>query len=567
MAYKKDKKIVCLLGLCLLSLCFLVICLLIMGKDDVIFNNVEEINFSRESGFYNDEFDLNISSIGGTVFYTLDGSVPTCNSMKYDGPIHISDATENENVYSNKVDISQIYIVNALNDFVMGDLSNITPQYKVDKCTVVRAVVYYGGGIYSKVKTASYFVGFNNKSGYENMNVVSIVTDPTNLFDYENGIYVTGKEFDDNILTHKEDYLASNPMDLDSNYHLRGIDSERTASCQFFDTDYDLILSQDCGIRIHGGTTRASIQKSFNLFSRKEYNGSKFFNKSFFGKDYATQKMTLSQGGNDDRCKINDYLVNCLATELNYSTMKFSPYVLFLDGEYWGVYWLTEKYDKEYLRYHYRVDPDNIIIVKNGLLEEGRESDFEDFEEMMAYCSTSDMSNQANYMETCKFIDIDSYIDYYATMILISRCGDWPVTNEEMWKTSKKGSGNYEDGKWRWMLFDVNWGAMDVENAEFDSIEYTMNESPMFANLMQNDDFKNRLLDKIIELSNTVFSCERVKKEISNFRVLMDEPMKNNNLRFYGEDAYDDYLDHIADVDKFFLKRNTFISELVEKYR
>lgn len=101
MAYKNNEKVICLLGLCLISLCFLVICFLMMRNDDVIFGNVEEIYFSRESGLYNDEFDLKISSIGGTIFYTLDGSVPTCNSIKYDGPIHISDASENDNVYSN----------------------------------------------------------------------------------------------------------------------------------------------------------------------------------------------------------------------------------------------------------------------------------------------------------------------------------------------------------------------------------------------------------------------------------------------------------------------------------
>ena len=48
---KNNEKVICLLGLCLLSLCFLVICFLMMRNDDVIFNNVEEIYFSRESGF------------------------------------------------------------------------------------------------------------------------------------------------------------------------------------------------------------------------------------------------------------------------------------------------------------------------------------------------------------------------------------------------------------------------------------------------------------------------------------------------------------------------------------
>ena len=109
--------------------------------------------FFKRIRIFNEEFDLKISSIGGTIFYTLDGSIPTCNSIKYDGPIHILDASENDNVYSNKVDISQIYIINALNDFVMGDLSDIIPQYKIDKCTVIRAflsIVYVNSLWYNK---------------------------------------------------------------------------------------------------------------------------------------------------------------------------------------------------------------------------------------------------------------------------------------------------------------------------------------------------------------------------------------------------------------------------------
>ena len=77
----------------------------------VIADDVEELNFSAESGFYEDEFDLYIDAVGGTVFYTLDGSTPTCQSNKYTGPIHISDATNNENVYSARTDVSSSKIV------------------------------------------------------------------------------------------------------------------------------------------------------------------------------------------------------------------------------------------------------------------------------------------------------------------------------------------------------------------------------------------------------------------------------------------------------------------------
>lgn len=551
-----------------IAILFFSILLLFSGKDDAIYDDVKELKFSRESGFYDKDFDLSIRSLGGTIFYTLDGSIPTCESIRYDGPIHITDASKNENVYADRIDIGPANILNVLTDNSLGDLSYLTPQNKLDKCTVVRAVVYYGNGIYSKVKTASYFVGFDDKPGYEKMNIISLVTDPDNLFDYENGIYINGKAFADEIeRVGKEELVDDNLSLIISNYQLRGMDNEREADCQFFDENRELLLAQNCGMRIHGGLTRALFQKSFNIYARQKYDGRNTFMRCFFDNDYNPQKLTLTQGGNDDMCKINDWLVNSLVSELDFSTMQFSPYVLFLDGEYWGVYWLTEKYDKNYIRYYYRTDTDGIVIVKNEQLEEGKDSDFESYEELMGFCASKDMATEPNYRELCNLIDIDSYIDYYASMIYISRCEDWPGTNEALWKTRKNGKGQYEDSKWRWMLFDVNFGAMDIANAEFDTIEYLLNVSPMFSSLFGNPEFRNKLLDRIEELSGTVFDCNNVQEKINEFRQLMDEPMLYSNKRFYGEDSYDKYLTHIEEVSTFFEKRGDYVENMIKKYR
>ena len=543
--------------------------LLFSGNDNVMYDDVKELRFSKESGFYDKDFELSISSLVGTVYYTLDGSIPTCESIRYDGPIHISDASDNDNVYSARTDISPAYALGVLTDFSMGDLSSMAPQYKVDKCTVVRAVVYYGDGNYSKVKTASYFVGFDDKPGYENMNIVSLVSDPDNLFGYENGIYVNGKALDDDISERGKD-LAGDPTahyGYASNYKLQGSESEREADLQFFDADGKLILAQNGGIRIHGGLSRASFQKSFNLYARKEYDGRDTFMKCFFDNDYNSKRVTLSQGGNDDKCKITDYLMNSLVSGLDYAVMKSSPYVLFINGEYWGVYWLSEKYDKNYIRYYYRTDADGIVIIKNEALEEGNDSDFESYKELIDFCSSQDMTDESNYSKVCDLIDMDSFIDYYASLIYVARHDDWPFSNEAMWKTRKKGKGEYEDSKWRWMLFDVNYGAMEVANTEFDTIEYLMGDSPMFANLFNNSEFRNKLLDKIEELSNNVFAYDMVQKKILEFRQLMDEPMMYNNKRFYGDGSYDNYLNTIEDISSFFENRGAYVTKMVEKYR
>ncbi len=526
-----------------------------------------DVIFSHVPGFYEDEFDLVLSGEGGTIYYTLDGSDPTHDSLKYEGPIHIEDASNQKNTYSMLKEVSTGFREDLLGTYIEEDPGYESPQFPVDKCTIVRAAIYYGEERYSPVKTASYFVGYDQKSGYEGMNVVSIVTNPRNLFDYNEGIYVTGKAFDDVYLSHIEDGNFPDRWLQIGNYSIRGRKSERIANCQFFDTNGKLQLSQNCGIRIHGGTTRTYNPKSMNLYAREEYDGNPYLAIDFWGDGYQPSSVTLAQGGQDVKAKFKDYLVHKAIADLDVATTDFSPYVMFLDGEYWGVYWLTEKYNAEYIQYHYGVDEDNVIMMKKFSLEEGEENEIKLYNYMMNFCTTADMTDDENYNRACDLIDIDSYIDYNAALAYISRCHDWPSSNFALWRSRKYGSGEYEDCKWRWMVFDLNSRCMETGLEDFDSIAYIEKESGMFENLMKNDEFRNRFLDRLLELSKTIYSADNIDKEIAEFRSLMDEPMEQNIRRFYGEDKTGLYNDQMEMYSSFFHEREILIKDIVDKHR
>jgi len=151
--------------------------------------DAEGMHFSAKSGFYKQGFSLTISADDGAdIYYTLDGSIPTADSTKYTAPIEIKDASAEENRLSAHKDIAQP--IAAADDFV--------PKSAVDKATVVRAVAIGKNGRQSPVVSNTYFVGFDDKADYyKKYKVVSLMTDEENLFDYEKGIYVTGKTYDD----------------------------------------------------------------------------------------------------------------------------------------------------------------------------------------------------------------------------------------------------------------------------------------------------------------------------------------------------------------------------------
>ena len=288
--------------------------------------NTGNMIFSKESGFYEDEFKLKIYAPTTEIYYTLDGSDPDQNSMKYEGTIIVDDASKNPNMYSMRTDLTTEFLHEELEKYSKERYRVYyqTPDELIDKCTVLKAVYYDQQGNRSDIEERIYFVDFEEKTGYDNVNVISITTDPENLFGYENGIYVLGQTYD-NFRQEQdmEEFWAAEYWEhWNANYKNKGITWERPASVQVFDTEKNLVLSQNAGIRIQGGGSRGFLPKSLNLYAREEYGTDKLYY-DFFGTGYLPKRVTLTTGGDDFYTKIKDKLVSELAADTKAATMHY----------------------------------------------------------------------------------------------------------------------------------------------------------------------------------------------------------------------------------------------------
>ena len=221
----------------------------------------------------------------------MDGSDPTIESEKYEAPITIKDMSDTENRLSARTDIAPNGVEK--------------PRENVDKAAVIRAVSVDSEGRISAPVTKTYFIGTTNSGYYPKMKVVSLVTDPDNLFDYEKGIYCLGKAYE------TENTGAGRnvqPWNLIANYSMRGREWERPASFTLFDNG-EKVVEQEVGIRIKGNYSRSLAQKSFNIYTRKDY-GMPEFEYDFFGGKATKAKngksikkyegVVLRNGGNDN---------------------------------------------------------------------------------------------------------------------------------------------------------------------------------------------------------------------------------------------------------------------------
>ena len=533
----------------------------------------KNIIFSKDSGFYDEDFELRIFAPTKEVYYTLDGSDPDQNSTKYSGPIVIRDATENPNVYSIKTNVTAEFLEEEVQKYSKERYRTYykAPDYNVDKCTVVKVAYYDENGNCSEIEERIFFVDFEEKQGYENVNVISITTDPENLFGYESGIYVLGKTYDDFRANQSmEEFWAAEYWEhWGANYRNKGREWERESHIQVFDTEKNLVLSQNVGIRIQGGASRGFLPKSLNIYARDEY-GENRLHYDFFGTGFEPKRVTLTSGGDDFYTKIKDKLTSELAEDTNIVTMNYEPYVLFLNGEYWGFYYLTEKYDEIFIEEYYGVDKgvdsNNIIIIKNHLFENGLEEDVSElYTEAVGFIAAHNMEDEENYQKACELIDINSCIDYFAVLGYVARCGDWPGSNVAMWRSRNISEKSYEDGKWRWMLFDVNSTSLSEDLISHDIIGSLRESSGLFDSLCDNEEFRRMFANRLIELSDTVFEKDYVTQKIDEYIETMEFPMENHYQRFFGT-SNEKYLSGVEEIREFFNQRRPYIIDSIKTH-
>ena len=524
---------------------------------EAVYRNENSVNskifFSKKSGFYDAEFYLNIYAPSDEIYYTLDGSEPTKESSRYEEPLLIYDASHNENTNSMRTDFSAL--------FFKSNTEYVVPDYLIDKCTILKVAYYDQDGQRSKTEERVYFVGYGEKSGYSDVNIISITAEPEDLFSSDKGIYVLGDSFEE--YTKTTDYEQIQEYLWGANYKHSGREWEREAHIQVFNTEKELVLSQNVGLRIQGGVSRAFYPKSLNLYARNEY-GSNQLRYDFFGTGYYPQRVTLSSGGNDYFGKIRDRIGAELTENCDFSTMNYIPYVLFLNGEYWGFYYLTEKYDENYIEHYYNIDKDNVVIIKQRSLEAGKPEDYDFYEEMQTFVESADMTVDENYEKACNMIDIESFIDYYAAEIYMARNADWPSANFALWRSSKISQKPYEDGKWRWMLFDVNTSALHSDLEEHDTLAYVLEECSLFENLSENENFRMAFATKLREMRDNFFTLEKVETKLGEYELLMSAPMENHLQRFFGRDN-ERFLHESRQVWAFACLRGEHIEDMLER--
>lgn len=552
---------------------------------------VEAPVFSAESGFYDEAFQLTIDVPEGvSVYYTLDGSTPTTESERYVGAITIDDATEHDNVYSNNQFLGALQ-KNPLKDekTAYGDYyaNYLLPEEKVDKCTVLRAVAVDEQGTVSEVTTASYFVGFRDRAGYQDIPVLSLVSDPEGLYGMENGILVTGNDYlnalDAGTVTTATKWYAMRDL---FNYFRSGREWERPVHIDYFSADKLLSFTQEGGLRMHGNTSRRAAQKSFSLLARSEYDGNKEFLRPFFEDGLTTDKVLLTTALSPRRYILN----NRMNQGRTMYTQDYQLLQVFLDGEYCGFYAMQEAYDSDtYLEDHYGIDADDAVLMKgkggSWVYEMGEEGDYEDYyQPLLDFISEHDLSDPENYAQLNTMMDMESFIDFYSAQIYIANLDWYEGQNGVLFYSKKLDASNpYADQRWHWILYDLDYSSGTGETYPgYDSFagprlskSRTLSNDPFFPKLMKNEQFCHQFINAFLDIGNSVYDAETMSGILDalseDYRemawVCVGRYPKTDDGATRNEESHDSrFKANCEDVKSFFKQRFDAIIPAMEAY-
>lgn len=531
--------------------------------------SLEEPLFSAESGFYEESFLLTITAEENqTIYYTLDGREPDTQDMVYEGPILIEDASGRENLYAARTDLAPS--------------GNYVPEFKVDKATVVRAICYdEENHACSPVVTKVYFVGYENREEYDGMAILALTADADALFDPESGIYGNGVAFeeyknagglqDGEVVSQFTDengivryrYTASNAFN-------KGKEWEREATVTFFDEGHSYCFSQNVGIRIAGESTRGAAQKSMSIYGREIYDDIAEFPYAFFeGTSYSTIK--LRNGGSDhEKSKIMDAFLEQLCLERDVSVQRSSPCVVFLNGEYWGIYNIRERYQEEYLREHYGVAAENAWIVDCGQSAAGSDAAQSAYDGAVDFVAGCDMTDEALYRTAESLWDFQSLLDFYCINLYVDNIDVSFSRNIALWRAGQQTDSEYGDGRWRFMLLDMDgalnsWDSNTFQTSMWWDEQADLMDEPVIAGLLKNPEFKKRFCLTFMDIANTVFSYDRVHESLMEWMALYETQAVKSHQRFISDEIDETvYEEYIMEMDDFFKNRFSFITECLK---
>jgi len=503
---------------------------------------------TQNSGWFMNSVTINFTTPQtiAQIRYTTDGSLPSVEDPLWTGPLTLFDRSSEPNIYS-MIPTVLPNLPEPVNELDWW----FPPLVNIPKIHTIKARCFADGALASPTLTRTYLVGIN----LYDLPVVSLSMDPIDLFDNDVGIYVAGNGYNGII------FESANFM---QNW-------ERPVVSDWFDVSGNLVYQKQSDVEIHGIYTARAGQKSLRL--KTPDNPSSYFNYPFFGNDYLSsfRNLILRNSGNDVHMTLfRDNFVQTLLKEQNLDVAKFVPYIVFLNGEYWGIHNLQEHMQENWISGHYNIPLTQLDVIERNL--EVLCGDNFDYIALLDYLQQNDETDPVvwQYLETK--IDLTNFREYMAGEIYSGNT-DWPGNNIRYWRKRVPYTPNASyghDGRWRWLVYDMDfsyglyqnpyWIHNTLERALSDTLGW---RTFLLRSLVHNNNFRNDLINTLADRLNYNWQPVKVINSINQYEAQFQSSIPQHIERWSMPSSMANWHGEVNALRTFALNRPPYLQNLI----
>ena len=358
--------------------------------------------------------------------------------------------------------------------------------------SVVRAVSFEEDCLPSEPLNLSFIINENHT-----LPVVSVMGDPTELMGHR-GVY----------------------YDVD---HER----ETAGAVELFEDDGS--FSIECGIKLHGMTSkRASGKKSLKLCFRSRYDGELHYD--LFGNGVTEFASILLRSDIESNLPtlMRDNLMHQAAIDCfpEMPTLDHRYAVLYINGQYWGLYSIREAHSAAHYAGHYGYDADSITVWK-GLWDRNSET-----AKVCTFALYNDLKDDDNYAYVAEHLNIDSIIGW---CVIEAWCSNFD---------SSPGNTRYyyssEDDMMRYGLSDLDLGMfaypafeVPLNGASDNGVQQTYAYNVVPRRLMYNRQFQLEMARQLSDALHGKMSDGAILALIDRYHDELLPEMGRNMLRWF----------------------------------
>jgi hypothetical protein len=413
--------------------------------------------------------------------------------------------------------------------------------------TILRARAFESNHLASDAASASYFFNVNHSTP-----IISVITDNENLYGPE-GIF---DNFMDNWL--------------------------KDAHVEYFDSipTHPLLFSQESGMIQDGGWggSRSQPQHSFRLKLADNVLGGDpmlypvipdrgFRNQysDFYMRNGSNQFLTLPY---KDAAQVK---MMCAETNSYYSA--FRPASVYINGQYFGLYELREKWNKEKFIIEDNATEETIELLSLsayfGYVLRAVEGDVDNYWNDLNALNALDPASPDYIEEADQYFDMKYYTDYIIGETWMGNT-DWPGNNIKIYRSDAT------DNRWRFCTIDLELslqpnGWTDCNTDVLAQVIGIGEGNPFvstFNRSIQNPAYRNFFVNRYADILNTAYQTDRLLAVEQNFYDQMVDEMPNEYARWADPNNVEGSMQGFADNHQIFRDelecRNTVIRDQIQ---